>query len=534
MATVGTAVFELSATSEGLRRELTRSEAAVDQFASRAQASMRSLSESSGLERFTTRTIVRGLEEIVPAAGGAHAAIRGLITMAQSAGPALAAFGQVGLIIAGTAAVAALTMKLKEYIDELGSETEWLQKVAASQKQVVDEDEKRAAVLSGLTKELATLRGDQAGALEEELANQKKSIDKWIGAARDKAKAEIDIEEIKLLKLRALRDARDDEELKKLQALRAAETKLSEDLTEKLTASRASLTEAILRGVDDEIGAERRALEERLRLRERERAARDQDIRDTIDSGRRRDEALMQSAQLYENARAEEAQKSAKTIRQIEEAQAAEAAKLATEAMQREAQTWIQATQVLIGQLQTRLNARKQFDKQMGQGATGLGVTDSATQGFARFAKAREDLEKWLRDIADLERSGRLTPGEAMREQEKARDAFRKTLEGIKTDVKGMPSLVGELNKALDSIDVTVFVDGMRSAREWVKANVDTVESLKQQLDDIKQRLTVDVPAGVNAAAPEVAKLGDQFADLAWDIYAVNQQLATYNRLVSQ
>lgn len=486
---------------------LQRWEASTDRVTASTQRLNAAMASTRGLGVASTvaaRGLGGALESIIPAAAGAEFYLGRVVHMAAAAGPVamLAAKAFVGL------GLALLAYKGIKFVFDIT-------------------DPSRAV---------------------EALQEETQALAKWAvtanGIRRREARAAAEETKKKYDELRKIREQADDEELKKLQGIREAEAKLTEDLVDKLAASRATLTAQRLAASGDELGAERVASDERIRLLDKAHAAAEKNIEADVVSAAARNAALLLLDQAYLNDRAVETEKSAATLRAIEDqritdattaAQAAaqKAVDLAQAAAQRQAQLWQQETAFLIGQLNARLAARKAFEQQLGTGAAGLGVKDSSAQGLKRLTDARENLQKGQRDIAFQQREGFLSPAEAIREQEKLRNAYHATLTAIQADFKAVPPVVAAVQRAIDSIDNTVFVAGMKTARSWVAANITTLDGLRTGLDDLNRRLTSDVPAAVDTASAAVGKLIDDYTDLAWAVYAASQQIQAQNTIRS-
>jgi hypothetical protein len=66
--------------------------------------------------------------------------------------------------------------------------------------------------------------------------------------------------------------------------------------------------------------------------------------------------------------------------------------------------------------------------------------------------------------------------------------------------------------RSIDAIQFGGFTQDLRDSAAWIRENVATVGQLSQSLDGLNTRLATNVPAGVNAAIPEVRKLTEEFA----------------------
>jgi len=288
-----------------------------------------------------------------------------------------------------------------------------------------------------------------------------------------------------------------------------------------LVAARSGIEASIDRGTGNELAAARHELEGKLALIELETDARRRQILTTVAMGQQRDQFLAKSEELSLLAR-----------RSAHETWQAALLKNITDERAAQLKAWQDETQGFIDQLKARLSARQAFEQQLGQGAEGLGVTDSATSGLRKLTKAREDFQKAMRDVAFLEREGQLRPQDASAERQKLVEGFTKTAEAIKTAFGGVPAVIDAVNAAIGKISVAPISTAMEEASKWVTAHIATVDELRGRYDQLSEQFTSKLPAAVNTAAPAVRKLTEDVTALSWAFHSATLQAAALNAVV--
>ena len=278
-----------------------------------------------------------------------------------------------------------------------------------------------------------------------------------------------------------------------------------------------TLGQARATAAGDELGAAHEAFAGRLKLIEVERQQRERSIVESVASGMKRDELLTQSARIALNARLA-----------ANEEYAAKALKLQEDVKQKQTKAWLDETDVLREQLKSRLDARKAFETQLGQGAAGLGLTTSTAQGFAALRTIRESLGKAAADIAFQRREGWITETDMTQEREATRQRGMQALSALKEQFAGVAAVVDAVESTLSTLSVTNFGTQIEEGRVWVDRFVATTGELNTRIWELETRFNA-LPTDIDRALPELKKAQDEFVNLAWAIYAANQQLAVYS-----
>jgi hypothetical protein len=453
-----------------------------------------------------------GLAKILPVSSQVGDAMIDLVGGTQKGAAALQIFAKGFIAVAGIMAVAEVVQQAqhwRKYGETIEQTTERLKKHLEEEKKFAAEREKARAVQLGLDKQIAQLEGRDTIAISERERQAQIIATVKMGEERNKALAKS--EQITYLERKKLRD---DYEAKLAEGIQKEieDERKKRDEIEKATRAEIDLTERLrLDAV--------RASGDKLRLIDAENAARKRGIEQSIQDVERRNAAFASSDAIA-------AAETTEFWRQYQE-EAAKAidqtAKAEEAARQERAKAWIAETQTLVANLKAQQQARQQFESQIGTGAAGLGIKDSATSGLRRLIEARQNLIREQRDIAHFQREGLIARPDAVRENEKAMDAYRKVVAGVKTEFKDAVPVVEAADRAIDGIgSMDGFIRGMSDAQQWLRANVITTNELAWRIWDLKQRLTVDLPAGVSAAAPEIQKLTNEMYLLkAWTDAAI-------------
>jgi hypothetical protein len=309
--------------------------------------------------------------------------------------------------------------------------------------------------------------------------------------------------------LEKMKEAREEEE--KFVAARGRAVALQLGLMQQLAQKDTELKQLVRSGAGDEQGAEAEALAGRLQAIEFERKAREASIFSTIAMGERRNAALATSERIWLTDRTKANETYAQAVIKIDDARQAKQIK-----------AWQDETTALIGELKTRLERKKAFEAQLGQGAAGLGIEVSAASGHKAANDFGDFITKAARDQNFLERSMSQTDALASREQ--LLQGIIARGEALKQTYAGFPSVIDAIDAKLNAVQWGNFGLQVEKARGWVDAWIARNRQLETSLVGVG--VAVDnLPAGLTAASAEVKKLTADFNDLAWAAFGAARQI---------
>ena len=196
--------------------------------------------------------------------------------------------------------------------------------------------------------------------------------------------------------------------------------------------------------------------------------------------------------------------------------------------------TWTQETNALRDQLKERIQARQQFEAQLGQGAVGLGLDTSAAGGVARLRQIQESIKKAAADQAFLEREGLLSQTDAVAERERLRRQAVESFESLRGEFRAVPAVVEAAQRAIDAVEFGNFGAQVAEGRKWVDEFIKTTDELRIGLGDLNERLAAGVRAGVDKASPAVQQLTADYLNLASAIFSATSQLTQYQRVAGE
>lgn len=161
--------------------------------------------------------------------------------------------------------------------------------------------------------------------------------------------------------------------------------------------------------------------------------------------------------------------------------------------------TWQAETRTLLDELKTRLAARQQFEAQLGQGATALGLTDNIAAGFAKVRAIQDAMDRAGRDLAFLERQGLVGQTESIDERHRLMRAAITSLENVQQEFAGTQSVVDAVQKALMRFSLGNFGAEIEKGRTWVDQLISTDQQLVAIQDAVQAKFR-ELPAVLAAA----------------------------------
>jgi hypothetical protein len=254
-----------------------------------------------------------------------------------------------------------------------------------------------------------------------------------------------------------------------------------------------------------------------FRAAEEERNAR---IRQVVGPTAERDRLLAQSAQIR-------AQQESKFF-QEQQRLAAENEQKNLERIKREmdaqAQAWQQETAAYSESLQRRLKLRQDFEAQLGQGGFGGG----AAAGFGEVRQLQERIRAEAQQLAFLEREGRISQTDSIREQARIRERALQDAAQIRQAFGALPAVLEAVDRAVASIEFGNFGAELQVARGEIEILAPRLDELQNGLGQFAAALA-SMPNAVDPASAAVRKLSVDYLNLANAIY---QAVAAQSTLI--
>ncbi len=143
----------------------------------------------------------------------------------------------------------------------------------------------------------------------------------------------------------------------------------------------------------------------------------------------------------------------------------------------------------------------------------------SRRAGVAEGVKAVMDLQaniqKATNDLAFLENAGSITLRDEPQELERIRSGAIATADTIQQKFGHIPAVMDALNKATASVRFGNLNAEMERSRKFIEQNGLALDAVKTKQGEFYQQLTSKVPAGAATAGTALAKLTQQYLDLA-------------------
>lgn len=188
---------------------------------------------------------------------------------------------------------------------------------------------------------------------------------------------------------------------------------------------------------------------------------------------------------------------------------------------QKQLQTWQETTNQLVDQLKARVEARKSFDSQLGQGGFGGG----SAAGFGEARGLASKIKKEALDLAGLERLGMVNQSDVAGESEEIRRQALSEADALRQKYAAFPPVLEAIDRAVKSVEFGNFGREMAAARIEAARLVPTDQQLAESLGAVSEQMA-RMPAAMDPAGAAARKLAVEYNDLAWSVYSVREQLA--------
>ncbi len=278
-----------------------------------------------------------------------------------------------------------------------------------------------------------------------------------------------------------------------------------------------------VRGLDKELAALHDNWEKVLKL---EKSSRDADIiKNFGGADPRTPELLAKSEAIATEKRRQELEKQAAARNKFAE----DSLKALLAEREAKFKIWQDETNEFVKQLQNRVQARKQFEGQFGQGGLpGL----SSTKGVRESLDLQKDITKDLRDLAFGQREGFLNETEVQEGLQNIRERAVSAGQDIRDKFGGaFPAVDRALDKTLGN--VTNLGRQFETARGFIDATVPTVGQLTEQLNQFNGMLA-NTPPATAAAQGAIAALSQQYRDLSTAVYESVQAVQAWQQAATQ
>jgi len=174
---------------------------------------------------------------------------------------------------------------------------------------------------------------------------------------------------------------------------------------------------------------------------------------------------------------------------------------------------FIKETSALIENLQAQLKARQDFDQAVQAAATRQQVGGTILTAFGKAEDLRKDAATLAAGFQDLVQRG-IPVRDLFPEIASASAALKLRLDALREEFAESPAALDLFERQLRGIDFGDFIQLAQGGRDALGQVDATTRALGDQLVVLKDRLAKDLPAGVDAAVPEIQKLTASMAQL--------------------
>lgn len=196
--------------------------------------------------------------------------------------------------------------------------------------------------------------------------------------------------------------------------------------------------------------------------------------------------------------------------------------KIEKDAARKRVETWKDETGAFIDQLKARVQARQQWESQLGQGGLGGGIG----AGLGEVRDLRNKIAKDALDLAVLEREG-MGQTDVSNEREGIRSRAIEEANRLRATYAAYPAVLEAIDKAVTNIEFGNLGIEMAKARLEAARTVPTLDSLTGGLGQVAGALA-NIPPGADPATKAVQALYMAFNELQRQVYGAVGAIQAY------